>query len=328
MSPTTDPLGSLADRWAAFAREEAHGRSALYEEISLGIAADEELLERLARLPVRQQQPNLLLAVVRYLGGTGEGYPAFRQFVLANYPTVEAQMSARRTQTNEVGRCAPLYLTLRDLPGPLALLELGASAGLLLGLDRYGYRFGDRAMGDIGSPVQLDCDARSPIPTIEQPPSVVWRAGIDLAPLDVRRREDVGWLRACVWPDQVKRLEHLYAAVQHVQREPPPLIAGDALNSLEEAAAGAPPDALLVVFHAAFAPYLDPTKRRTLVRRLRALRGVWISLESAILGVSLNGHVDAAWRSGPDDYLLARDGRALALTGSHGEWIRWLGPER
>jgi hypothetical protein len=39
-------------------------------------------------------------------------------------------MLARRTQTNEAARCATLLPTLAALPQPLALIEVGASAGL------------------------------------------------------------------------------------------------------------------------------------------------------------------------------------------------------
>ena len=46
-------------------------------------------------------------------------------------------------QTNEAGRCAVLLPVLAALPQPLALLEVGASAGLCLYPDRYAYRYGD-----------------------------------------------------------------------------------------------------------------------------------------------------------------------------------------
>ncbi len=39
---------------------------------------------------------------------------------------------SKRTQTNEPGRCAVLLPLLAALPQPLALLEVGASAGLCL----------------------------------------------------------------------------------------------------------------------------------------------------------------------------------------------------
>ena len=45
-------------------------------------------------------------------------------------------MMVRSTQTNEAGRCAALLPVLALLPQPLALLEVGTSAGLCLFPDR------------------------------------------------------------------------------------------------------------------------------------------------------------------------------------------------
>ena len=56
---------------------------------------------------------------------------------------MRATVLARATQTNEAGRCAVLLPFLAELPQPLALLEVGASAGLCLLPDRYSYRYDD-----------------------------------------------------------------------------------------------------------------------------------------------------------------------------------------
>ena len=44
-------------------------------------------------------------------------------------------MRARRTQTNEPARCAVLLPALAQLPEPLALVDVGASAGLTMLFD-------------------------------------------------------------------------------------------------------------------------------------------------------------------------------------------------
>ncbi len=65
----------------------------------------------------------------------------------------------RAPQTNEVGRSAVLMAGLAAVAArfgqPIALYELGASAGLNLQLDRYAFDLGGRRAGDPGSTVRL-----------------------------------------------------------------------------------------------------------------------------------------------------------------------------
>jgi Uncharacterized protein conserved in bacteria (DUF2332) len=60
---------SVAGAFTDFATREAQGISPTYERLSLAIARDAELLSLLERVPAPKRQPNLLLAVVRLLGG-------------------------------------------------------------------------------------------------------------------------------------------------------------------------------------------------------------------------------------------------------------------
>jgi hypothetical protein len=104
---------------------------------------------------------------------------------------------------------AELLARLAALPQPLALLEVGTSAGLCLYPDRYAYRYGDHRLGT-GEPV-LECAATGLTPP-ERLPEVVWRAGLDLNPLDVTDPADVAWLDALIWPEHAHRRARLRAA--------------------------------------------------------------------------------------------------------------------
>src|SRR5690606_3274752 len=101
----------------------------------------------------------------------------------ARWPAVREVVLARSTQTNEAGRCSVLLPVLAALDGPLALIEVGASAGLCLIPDRYSYRYrtaSERvAVDPVHGPsrVVLECGAHGPVPA--RVPEVVWRAGID-----------------------------------------------------------------------------------------------------------------------------------------------------
>ena len=232
--------------YAAFAAREARGVSPSYERLSLAVSRDDEVLSLLGGLPPAKQQPNLLFGAVRFLGGPVGDPAAFHRYVVANWPVIEAEMRTRATQTNEAGRCAILLPVLAGLPQPLALLDVGASAGLCLYPDRCSYRYGDHQIGG-GDPL-LDCAATGmPLPAGR--PEVVWRAGLDLNPLDVSNPADLAWLDALIWPEHAHRRARLRAAAALAAAEPPRLVRGDLVNDLPALAARAPAGATLVVFH-------------------------------------------------------------------------------
>jgi len=115
---------------------------------------------------VGKRQPNLLLGAVRYLGGPVDDPGTFLYFVTAHWDVVADTMMTHRTQTNEPGRCATLLPLLASLPQPLALVEVGASAGLCLYPAQYGYRYttsqGEHRLGD--SQIVLPCAVTGPSP--------------------------------------------------------------------------------------------------------------------------------------------------------------------
>jgi hypothetical protein len=314
-----------AERYRRFAEREARGRSPLYERFALGVAGDRELLEVLERLPPAKRQPNLLFAAVLYLGGRQPHFGAFRAFVLDHVDQVVATVMARRTQTNEVGRCALLLPLLASLPGPLALVEVGASAGLCLLPDRYAYDYGGTIVGDPASPLLLRCQPRGPVPIPTALPRVVWRRGIDLAPTDLDDPDAVRWLECCVWPDQPERLARLRAAVRVARADPPVVVRGDLLEQVGPVVAQAPPDATVVVFHAAVLAYLPPPHRRRFAELMAELPAVWISAEGAGVIEPLQAQLGPARAPTGAAFLLGEGtGRLIGLADPHGAWLRWL----
>ncbi|MBQ0983977.1 DUF2332 domain-containing protein [Streptomyces sp. F63] len=312
-------------RYRDFAAQEAGGHSTTYVELAEGIAADPELPALIDLLPQPKRQPNLLLASVRFLGGPVTGYSAFRTWTIGHWPRVRATILERRTQTNEPGRCASLLPVLAGLPQPLALIEVGASAGLCLYPDRYRYVYDGRTrIGSDTSPVTLTCETRGEVPLPAVPPEVVWRAGIDLHPLDVRDREDVRWLECLIWPGQTRRLRTLQGAVEVAAAEPPLLIRGDLNEAVRELLARAPAGATPVVFHSAVLNYLSAPEREAFAETVRGEHAHWISNEAvgALPSVQQRLHHPV-----PQDrlmFVLAMDEEPLALTGPHGQRLEWL----
>ncbi|MCP9958892.1 MULTISPECIES: DUF2332 domain-containing protein [Streptomyces] len=316
----------VAERYRRFVVREVRGHSAIYEETAERIAGDPELIAMIEELPEAKRQPNLLLASVRFLGGPVGDYPAFRAWLLAHWDRVRATVLRHRTQTNEAGRCAALLPLLASLPQPLALIEVGASAGLCLYPDRYRYRYDGRPpLGPDDSPVCLPCRTSGPMPLPERPPSVVWRAGVDLNPLDVRDAEQVRWLECLIWPEQTHRLDRLRAAVRVVRAEPPHLVRGDLNEKVRELVGRAPRDATPVVFHSAVLPYLSAGERDAFADTVRSLPGHWVSNESPGLLPSVEARLPRAVSADRAVFALALDERPVAFGGPHGQWLEWFG---
>ncbi|MEU3567718.1 DUF2332 domain-containing protein [Kitasatospora sp. NPDC036755] len=337
--------------YRAFAEREARGNSPIYRELAERTAGDRQLGGLLDGLPVAKRQPNLLFGAVRHLGGpVTEGWPAFRDWVAEHWSEVSATMLERRTQTNEAGRCATLLPLLAMLPQPLALIEVGASAGLCLYPDRYRYRYrhvteeGHSAeegtgrgggagapaveFGATASPVTLDCAMSGPVPLTdslrERLPEVVWRAGIDLNPLDVRAEEDMRWLESLVWPEQAHRLERLRGAVRVARAEPPLLVRGDLNATVRELVAQAPAGATPVVFHSAVLAYLPPEAREEFAATMRELPGHWISNEAVSVLPAVARRLPRPAPAGSGLFALALDERPVAFTGPHGQSLDWF----
>ncbi|MEU1885654.1 DUF2332 domain-containing protein [Micromonospora sp. WMMD987] len=309
---------TTAARYVEFATREAHGVSPTYERLAHAVAGDDELLALLDTLPPAKRQPQLLFGVVRWLGGPVDDPAVFRAHTVVHWAAVRAAMLTRAVQTNEAGRCAALLPVLAALPQPLALLEVGASAGICLYPDRYAYRWGDHLLGQ-GEPV-LDCVLSGTDPPTVRP-QVVWRAGLDLNPLDVTDPADVAWLDALIWPEHAHRRARLRSAAAVAAAEPPELVRGDLVDDLPALAARAPAGATLVVLHTSVLYQVPPPRRAAFVALVRALPGHWVAAEAAdVLGWD-------ALPPSPDGALhnvLALDGTPLAWMRSHGQAVHWF----
>lgn len=316
---------AISSRYRRFAEVEAHGQSPCYEIWATGVAEDQEVLRLLSTLTVAQQQPNLVFAAARWCGAQPGSFAALRHVVLADWGRVRAVIQSRTTQTNEPGRCAVLLPILQQLTGPLALLEVGAAAGLCLYPDRYSYRYSNGVEVDPEqgpSRVVLPCSIDGPVPLGRRMPQIVWRAGIDLNPLDPRDPDAMKWLETLVWPEQDDRRTRLRSAVQIAAEEPVRIERGDLNELLPALAAAAPADATLVIFHSAVLNYLhDRAERRRFASTALASAGHWISYEGrGVVDVDLPQSIPT-----PDTlFVLSLNGQAQALGNGHGHALTWI----
>ena len=269
-----------------------------------------------------------LAAYYPTLGGDGPGpglAAAFTAFCADRAEALAATLAFRRTQTNEVARCGcllPAFAAVAD-GRPLALIEIGASAGLNLRWDHYAYDYGGRAAGVPSSPLTIECELVGPhVPPLDPPP-VAWRAGIDLAPVDASDPADARWLRACLWPDQPARQARLAAALEIAREHPVDIRRGDALTLLPELIAEAPADALVCVFHTAVLIYFEPGRSRRCARCSARSSATSPGSPARLPGVLVKDRrverLHFALAAGRPGALVQR-GRM----GHHGGWLEWL----
>lgn len=315
-------MDAVVERYGRFARDEAPGRSAVYEAWARRVVDDPAVAAALAPIPDTHRQPPLVFAVMRVLGAPMSDVDAWARWVVANAERVAAQCEVRSVQTNEPLRCAALLPALARIEGPIALLEVGASAGLCLYPDRYSYRYhrGDELVAldpvDGPSAVELHSDLTGD-PALRMP-EIVWRAGIDLHPLDARDEDDRGWLEGLVWPGEEGRRERIASALDIAAADPPRLVSGDGAEALPALAADAPTGATLVVTTPGVLAHVPRARRGAIIDAARAA-GRWVTLDAPAL--------HDGWTSVPrrerGGFALALDGEVLAEVDPLGAWVAW-----
>lgn len=266
-------------------------------------------------------------------GDPAAAWPALRA-VLAEHREELAAGLDRAPQTNEIGRAAALWpavlLAAAEHPGlPLRLVELGASAGLLLRADGVHYRGGGVTWGEAGSPVRLDSAWPAPPPWWGRLPGhvdVAGRLGADLHPVDPISRDGALALQSYVWADQVDRLARLRGALVLAARVPATVVHRSAVEVLE--AVELTEGQVTVVQHSVFWQYVGEDERARLEARLAAL-GDGATASAPLAHVSLEprrrapgeGHrFTVQLRTWPAGGGAVRD---LGEAGGHGPPVRW-----
>lgn len=333
-----EPYAPVAEQYAEFARW-SRDESPCFSEWASGVADDPGVLAWLSDLPRVKQQPNLVFAAARWHGVPAPGpYSGLREALLEDaHPIgsglaagIRATILSRSTQTNEVGRLATLTPALARLAGdePLALIEVGASAGLCLYPDRYSYSWSTED-GPVmaGEGPRLDCEVSGPFPRRVTVPRVSSRVGVDLNPLSVTDDDAMAWLANLIWPEQDARRERLRVAVEVARADPPTLVRGDLLTELPGQVERARAAGRVVVFHSAVIAYLEAADRARFQEMMTALvadgRCHWVSNE----GPNVLPDVTATGPPVPDDlasFMLGVDGQVVAWTHGHGQSMAWL----
>jgi hypothetical protein len=262
--------------------------SPLYRSLCRTVAGDQFVLDLLTQRRPGQQPSFLLFGAVHYLllGGAAHPlagyYPSLRgtaaadpagagpvllDFCRAYRDELAELIRTRLVQTNVVKRSAALRIALwaagRRCAQPLHLIEVGASAGIHLHVDRYRYVVGGRTFGRPGAAVTIETQWRGPgqPPDLDDVPAIASRTGVDLHPVPAADPAERIWLRALVWPENQHAADLLMAALESVAADPPAIVAGDAINVCPELGRSLPPGQPRLVFHAATRMHVPQARR-------------------------------------------------------------------
>jgi hypothetical protein len=330
----------LAGVAARFADPSEFGSSPLYRSLARTVAVTPSLLRLAARGQPGQRPTFLLFGAVHALllagaehelagfypsiAGTAarqpdEAGPALVDFCAAHEAELAAIVETRLVQTNVVKRALALRLGLaavgRTVTRPVHLIEIGASAGALLRVDRYRYTFGGRQFGAPGSPVEIAAEWRGDraVPDLDAVPPLASVTGIDLNPLNAANADDRRWLEALIWPENRYEADLLRHALDIVAVDPPRIIAGDAVDVCPALAVKLPPDEPRVVFHSMTRMHVPTDRLGAFDEALGAL-----GRNAPLWWLSLEGEGELDLRR-PDSSL-----SHLARVGGRIEWVEPL----
>lgn len=180
----------------------------------------------------------------------------------------------RPVQTNEVGRSAPLLFgflaVAAETEMPLRLLEVGASAGLNLRWDRFGYSADGFAWGPADSALQLQFELEGELPSPPQTVEIAERRGCDATPIDASTPEGRLALLSYIWPDQPERIARMEAALEVAAEVPVSLERATAAAWAEQVLAEQVPDQATVIYHSIISQYLSEEERAAFYGHIEA----------------------------------------------------------
>ena len=231
-------------------------------------------------------------------------------------------------QTNEVARSGVLlggHLTIAAETGlPIALCEIGSSAGLNLHPDCYQYELGPAGRwGAANAPVTIATEWRGTPPPLGARLRIVSRAGCDAAPIDPGDPAARERMLSYLWPDQGYRLARAASALAHAAAHKAEVAKADAADWVESMLARpGEPGVVRVLAHSITWQYLPEAGQRRIVAALAAVGAAatperplgWLRLEpDAVRGSA--AVLLTLWPGGGT--------RILGRGDYHGRWAEW-----
>lgn len=334
-------MHQLSVRFKRFANE-CSDSSKLYQFLSLHIAKEEEILRLCTNVSRGQPIPNLLFGAVHYLLLKGVDHPLkqfymsitdkphsmensppfFNDFCFKYKDEIIQLLQTKLVQTNEVRRCAYLYPAFcyiyETTNKPLALIEIGTSAGFQLLWDQYKYSYGsDKIYGNKNSEVHLTADIRNGIPTFHhEAPPVSYRIGTDLHINHVSDKNDYLWLMALIWPEHHERRRMFRNVAHMVKKSKLELIQGNGIALISKISERIKADSTICIFHTHVANQFSHEDKLRLLEKIQSIserRDVFHLYNNMFDGEL---HLDSIING-------KKQMRTIGNTEGHGKWFEW-----
>ncbi|MGL4490644.1 MAG: DUF2332 domain-containing protein [Rhizobiaceae bacterium] len=232
-------------------------------------------------------------------------------------------------QTNEIARSAALLPGLlsiaRQTGLPLALHEVGSSAGLNLFPDRYRYRYDNVIWGDQTFPHELTPAIRGAIPDLSGELIIASRCGNDIAPIDIKDYNNQQKLGAFIWPDQSERQHRLDAAILVAQQSDFLLTHGDAADFVDSQLRTRSSGEVFVLFHSVVWQYLPQATKDRITASMH-LAGRDASAQAPIAWLTMEGSDAQDTTHAVINLTLWPQGktRTLGYADFHVRWLDWF----
>ncbi|GAA3983835.1 DUF2332 domain-containing protein [Mucilaginibacter dorajii] len=342
-------LEKIKERFIAFAESECKGNSELYYKLSNEIANDEGLLKIASNTRVGQPIPNIFFASVHYLllknskNELASYYPSiqrkqvseipfaiFKSFCLESEDEIKKIISTRIVQTNVINRCAylmPIFSKIiADENRPTTIIDIGTSAGLTLNFDKYEYWYNDQKIFGDSKVINKSTIIESAIPEIYNISQPILKIGIDQNIIDLTEKDEILWLKALVWTDQLERFVAIDEALKLDELKNIKFIRADTILNFEREILKADSNQNLIVYSTHVLYQFTQEQKADFYAMLER-----VGQERDFYFLSVEGIKNLLDRYNTKEIVIElthfknkqRTEIFLAETNGHGNWIKW-----
>jgi hypothetical protein len=258
----------------------------------------------------------------------------------ALWPTISAALGHHATtvidflknapQTNEVRRSAALIPAWHSIATrfgmPLAIHELGASAGLNLYADQYGL-ITDQFTINPNASLALAPQWRGDSPLASRL-TIVERRACDLAPVDIAIEANRTRMLAYIWPDQIERVARTRIAMNLARKNAAHLVEqGDAIAWLEQALQNHKKGVVTVFQHTIAWQYFPPALQQK-GEELLSHFGSKADMSNPLARISMESDGGGVEQGAAMTLTTWPEGRTISLGRAdfHGRWVNWSNP--